>query len=159
MEYKTVKKLLFIVILIIFMFFVLPIILFLVPVKFAVDMNKVEPTNDYECYIIEPTENTYGYWAVCTDVNGNSTNPMCFNELTGKNFEIILGEDFIGNRDNYRVPNKFVIYGHKYFYNEEDKIYGFEIDDWDIVAPIYRDNLYGLIASTNYLTIYDYINR
>ena len=64
-----------------------------------------------------------------------------------------------GDFETVRIKNKFIVYGKKNLVIKESKSYDMDIVKWDIVAPIKRDSLYGFIASSKYLTLWDFINR
>ena len=142
------KKIVYIILgLILFIFFF--------PIKMAVDEGDVESYDDLEGYFITPTDATGGFWYT----NDTKEGEIYFINLIGNSPEKSLSSCMFGDFETVRIKNKFIVYGKKNLVIKESKSYDMDIVKWDIVAPIKRDSLYGFIASSKYLTLWDFINR
>lgn len=136
---------------------ILGIILFIFffPIKMAVNEKDIKSLNNLEYYIIKPTDASGGFWVGYNDIE----NEIYFINLNGNSFEDDLGISILGDYNTVRLKNKFVVYGKKNITIEKSKSYDINVTKWDIVAPIKRDSLYGFIASSKYLTLWDFINK
>lgn len=129
--------------------------IFFFPIKMAVNEKDIKSLNNLEYYIIKPTGASGGFWVGYND----RENEIYFINLNGNSFENDLGISILGDFNTVRIKNKFVVYGKKNMIIKKSKSYDINVTKWDIVAPIKRGSLYGLVASSKYLTLWDFINK
>ena len=135
------------------------VILNYIPVKFAKRIQIVEQNieNDTEKYICGFTQTTYGDMIADLEDNPSLAESKVFLEIYRNSPFEVLSDEFT---TDYIDPT-----GNKYYFEGRSTVGTFfglpdaivlEVDKWDIVYPVRRKTLRGLITPSGYLTIYDF---
>lgn len=160
---KNIKNILIIMFRGIELLIIFILVIFLIPVKFAVTEEKtVTKHQELERYFVEYFD---GILVINTDYDLYNSyhefDMLSFNKLYGKSFEKELGSFVIGKSSNGEPAegSTFIIYGNKIY--EENGDISFDVKCWDILYPINRDEkyLFSMFLSNKYLTLMDYFER
>ena len=145
---KNINKIKIIIIIAIIISF----ILFLVPIKFAVNIEDIDKTK--ECYILKIRYgNTEGGCWVIGDKDNDYLNPYIPVHIKGKPPSCPF--DYLSSKINNNEDNRFVVYGkltkemRMTQMGLEREYYTLVIEDWDIMSSI-KGGLH-----KEYLTIFD----